>query len=87
MPCDVFDKPLGVVKEYTKFPIRIMADGLVSSDAPEELKRMCVEEMAHKVAGKIYQDGLYELRTSETPFGTEYEMTVEIIPLKCGDAP
>lgn len=87
MPCDAFDKPLGEVKEYTRYPVRLKWNYELPSGANEIEKKYAKERMALKIAEKIVVEGFYELNSAVTPFGTLYEMTVEIIPLKCGDAP
>lgn len=86
MPCDVFDNPLGVVKEYTRYPVRLKWNYELPSWAGEIEKKCALERTALKIAEIIVDEGFYELNSAETPFGTLYEMTVEVIPLKCGDA-
>ena len=86
MPCDVFDKPLGVVNEYTKYPVRYKSIFYLRPGAREEEKQAAIRYSAIKLAERIVEQGYYELTVTDHCNGTTYEMTVEIIPLQCGDA-
>lgn len=86
---DQVSMPQPVVKQYTKFPVRLgtaftysYCDAVPDS---ESRRKYMLEELAIKIGHLVVDTKLYELRMIdkiETPFGTEehYEITVEIIP-------
>ena len=86
---DQISMPQPVVKQYTKFPVRLgtaftysYCDAVPDS---ESRRKYMLEELAIKIGQSVVDGKLYELRMIdkiETPFRTEehYEITVEIIP-------
>lgn len=92
---DQLSMPQPVIKQYTKFPVRLgtaftysYCDAVPDS---ESRRKYMLEELAIKIGQSVVDAKLYELRMIdkiETPFGTEehYEITVEIIPPGCGEA-
>lgn len=88
--------PQPVVKQYTKFPVRLGTAFTYSycDDVPDSdtRRKYMLEELAIKIGQAVVDAKLYELRMIdkiETPMRTEehYEITVEILPpVDWGDA-
>lgn len=86
MACEYFNRPLGEIKEYTKFPVRMRTEMHLRPGAVEAEKQIMMRQAAVEIANSLIDAGYYELRSEETPYGTLMELTIEVIPLKSGDA-
>ena len=78
---DIYGLQFGNVKKYTKMPVRLMSCYMnhlsrVDDECSDFVKGRLIDELAKG----ILRDNLYTLSTSETDYGVEYSMTVEIIP-------
>lgn len=69
-----------IVKQYQKTPVRIQSCYMNHlNHADSDYCDFIMERLTSELAKGILRDKLYTLNTEDTPYGTEYRMTVEII--------
>lgn len=78
---ELYPLQFGKYKEYTKMPVRIISCYMdhLRKDDPEYTDYI-FERLISELAKGILRDKLYTLAKEDTFYGTEYRMTVEIIP-------